>query len=82
MTAPACSSSVSGKRVAKARAPDIQPVSERPQRIADPARRRGFLVQDDQHRQQGSAVERRRRRSGLSACRGKCSDVWRSSLPD
>ena len=56
MTAPAWPSSVSGKRIAKARTPDIQPVSERPQRIADAARRRGFLVQDDQHRQQRLAA--------------------------
>ena len=42
-----------GQRIAKPRSPDIQPVSERPQRIADAARRRGLLMQDDQNRQQG-----------------------------
>jgi hypothetical protein len=41
-----------GKRIAKARTPDIESVSERPQRIADAARRRGLLVQHDQYRQQ------------------------------
>ena len=41
------------KGIAETRAPDIQSVSERPQHIADAARRRRFLVQDDQHRQQG-----------------------------
>jgi len=41
------------KGIAETRAPDIQFVSERPQHIADAARRRRFLVQDDQHRQQG-----------------------------
>ena len=40
------------KGIAKTRASDIQFVSERPQRVADAARRRRFLVQDDQHRQQ------------------------------
>jgi hypothetical protein len=40
------------KRIAKPRTPDIQSVSERPQRIADAPRRRHFLVQDDQNRQQ------------------------------
>src|SRR6202166_565213 len=39
--------------IAKTRTPDVQPVPERPQRIADAARGRGFLMQDDQHRQQG-----------------------------
>ena len=38
--------------VAKPRPPDIEAVTERAQRIADPARRRGFLVQNDQNRQQ------------------------------
>ena len=54
MTAPAWPSSVSGSGVAKPRTPDIQMVPERPQHIADAARRRGFLVQDDQNRQQWS----------------------------
>ncbi len=40
------------KRIAKPRTPDIQGMPERPQRMADAARRRGFLVQDDQNRQQ------------------------------
>ncbi len=41
------------QRIAEPRTPDVQPMSERPQRIADPARRRCFLVQDDENRQQG-----------------------------
>ena len=38
--------------VAEARTADIQPVPERPQRVADATRRRGLLMQDDQHRQE------------------------------
>jgi len=45
-------------------------VPKRPQRITDPARRRGFLVQDDQHRQQ-----RLRRRSAVDTRPGKRSRV-------
>ena len=51
--------------IAKPRTPDIQPVTERPQRIADPARRRAFLVQDDQHRQQ--AIRPRQARKAAAA---------------
>ena len=47
--------------IAEPRTPDVQGVTERPQRIADPARRRGFLVQDDQHRQQGARCEAQQR---------------------
>src|SRR6516225_10660441 len=36
-----------GKHIAKARPPYIEPVSELSQRVADPARSRGFLMQDD-----------------------------------
>ena len=42
------------KRIAEPGTPDIEGMAERPQRIADAARRRGFLVQDDQDRQQRS----------------------------
>jgi hypothetical protein len=47
------------KRIAKARTPDIEPVSERPQHIADAARRRRLLVQHDQNRQQPLGNHRR-----------------------
>ena len=58
MTAPACSSSVSGRgspkrgRLMSSRCPSAR------KRIADAARRRGFLVQDDQNRQQGCSAWR------------------------
>ncbi len=42
------------KRVAEPGTPDIEGMPERPQRVADTARSRGFLVQDDQNRQQRS----------------------------
>jgi hypothetical protein len=42
--------------IAKARTPDVQRMPQRAQHIADAARRRGFLMQDDQHRQQGLAA--------------------------
>jgi len=38
--------------IAKAGTPDIQPMPEHPQHIADPARRRRLLVQHDQNRPQ------------------------------
>ena len=60
--------------IAEARTPDIQPVTERPQRIADPARRRGLLVQDDQHRQQGFGSRRRGR--GRCGSTGEAQDVF------
>jgi hypothetical protein len=41
-----------GQRVAEPGAPDIERMPERPQRIADAARGRGFLVQHDQDWQQ------------------------------
>jgi hypothetical protein len=37
--------------IAKARTPYVQRMAQRAQRIADTARRRGLLMQDDQHRQ-------------------------------
>ena len=58
-----------GKGVAEARAADVEGVPERPQRIADAARRGGFLVQDDQDRQQCLATWTTSRR-GLPPCRG------------
>ena len=39
--------------IAEPRPPDIEGMAERAQRVADPARRRGLLVQNDQNRQQG-----------------------------
>jgi hypothetical protein len=44
--------------IAEARSPDVQRIPQRAQRIADAARRRGFLVQDDQHRQQRLGVRK------------------------
>jgi hypothetical protein len=37
------------QRIPKARATDVQGISQRPKRIADPSRRRRFLMQDDQY---------------------------------
>ena len=42
------------QRVAEPRAPDIEGVTERPQRIADPARCRRLLVENDQDRRQAA----------------------------
>jgi hypothetical protein len=67
------------KRVAKPRAPDIKSMSERPQRVADAARRRGFLVQDDQNRQQRWGGRRRHSRSHPAA---KCRMASPLILPD
>jgi hypothetical protein len=39
------------QRIAEPRTADIEPIAERPQRVADAARGRGFLVQDNQYRQ-------------------------------
>ena len=39
--------------IAEPRTPDVEGMAERAQRIADPARGRGLLVEDDQNRQQG-----------------------------
>ena len=67
--------------IAKPRTPDIEPVAERPQRIADPARRRAFLVQDDQHRQQGCGGRRRDR--GRCRSTGEAQDVFAAAIwPD
>jgi hypothetical protein len=57
-----------GKRVAEARAADVEDVPQRPQRIADAARRGAFLVQDDQDRQQCLAAWTTTR-CGLPPCR-------------
>src|SRR4029077_4337794 len=46
-----------GKRIAKARPPYIERISELSQRVADPARSRRFLMQDDQHWQEGSGSQ-------------------------
>ena len=46
-----------GKRIAKARTPYIERESKLAQRVADPARSRRFLMQDDQHRQKQSASQ-------------------------
>ena len=40
--------------IAKPRTADVEGVAERPQRIADPARSRGLLMQNDQDRQRGA----------------------------
>src|SRR3954451_17617874 len=50
------------KAIAKSRTPDIQGMPERPQRIADAAGCRGFLMQDDQNRQRWSGYRGRDRR--------------------
>ena len=44
--------------VTKARAPNVERISKRAERIADAARRRGFLMQHDQHRQRIVDVRR------------------------
>ena len=50
------------QRIAEPRTPDIEGMPERPQRVADTARRRGFLVQDDQNRKQRSGRMKVRRK--------------------
>ena len=65
MTAPACSSSVSGRGSPKRGPADVEGMAERAQRIADAAGRRGFLVQDDQDRQQGTPDAAARRLPAL-----------------
>ena len=52
------------QRIAKTWAPDIEPMSERPQRIAYSAGGRGLLMQDDQHRQ-------KRLRQAAARCFGR-----------
>jgi hypothetical protein len=39
-----------GQGIAKTRTTDVETMTKRTQRIADPARRRRFLMQDDQNR--------------------------------
>ena len=45
--------------IAEPRAADVEGMAQRAQRVADPARRRGLLVQDDQNRQQRGAGRRK-----------------------
>ena len=41
--------------IAEPRTPDVEGIAERPQRIADPSRRRGLLMENDQNRQRGGS---------------------------
>jgi hypothetical protein len=65
-----------GQLVAKARPTDIQPMPQRPQHVADPARRRLFLMQDDQHRRPGL----RARECGSVALRYEGQPVFASTI--
>ena len=47
--------------IAEPRTPDVEGVAERPQRIADPSRRRGLLMENDQNRQEGRRVRQNQR---------------------
>ena len=69
--------------IAEPRTPDVEGMAERPQRIADPSRRRGLLMENDQDRQQGRRARRNQRplaRKGQDVVANFCSTGTTSTL--
>ncbi len=65
------------QRVAETGAADVQRMAKQPQRVANPARCRGFLVQHDQHRPQ---IGRNGARSGARDRGGEVRQVSRGDI--